>query len=178
MKLHDLKPAPGSHRTTKRLGRGPGSGKGKTAGKGMGGQKARSGPNPYRTFEGGQNRLVRRLPYLRGFKNKWRVEYQVINIGELSELPAGDTLSIAMLIEARRVNKHQPVKILGDGELTNALTVEAHKFSASARQKIEAAGGTCVELPWDVVPQSRSRGENVAMVGRTAKREQGTAASE
>lgn len=166
MKLHDLKPAPGSTQTSKRIGRGHGSGKGKTSGKGMGGQKARSGPNPYRTFEGGQNRLVRRLPYLRGFKNKWRVEYQVINVGDLGEWPADEPVTIATLIAAKSINKNKPLKILGDGELTTKLTVEAHKFSASARQKIEAAGGTCVEVPWTTVPTSRSRGPNMAMVNR------------
>ncbi len=138
MKLHDLKPSPGAHRVGKRLGRGPGSGKGKTSGKGMMGQKARSGPGPYRTFEGGQNRLVRRMPYLRGFKNLWRI---------------------------------RPLKILGDGDLNTKLTVHAHKFSGSARQKIEAAGGSVVEVAWDAERRSRSRGPNPAMRNR---REQGT----
>lgn len=171
MKLHDLKPAPGSTRTSKRIGRGPGSGKGKTGGKGMGGQKARSGPNPYRTFEGGQNRLVRRLPYLRGFKNKWRVEYQVINVGDLAEWPADEPVSIETLVSTKTINKNRPLKVLGDGDLTTKLTVEAHKFSASARQKIEAAGGTVVEVPWNVVPRSRSRGPNLAMVNRQSASE-------
>src|ERR687884_2349731 len=106
MKLHDLKPAPGSHRERKRVGRGIGSGKGKTAGKGMMGQKARSGPGPYRPFEGGQNRLVRRMPYLRGFKNRWRVEYQVINVGDLNELPDNQELSIGTLIESGVISKN------------------------------------------------------------------------
>src|SRR5512134_3458716 len=114
MKLHDLKPAAGSHRERKRVGRGHGSGTVKTAGKGMGGQKARSGPNPYRTFEGGQNRLVRRMPYLRGFKNRWRVEYQVINIGDLNELSDGQELTIEALVAAGAISKNQPLKILGD----------------------------------------------------------------
>jgi large subunit ribosomal protein L15 len=160
IKLHDLKPAPGAHRERKRVGRGPGSGKGKTAGKGMMGQKARSGPNPYRTFEGGQNRLVRRMPYLRGFKNRWRIEYQVINVGELNELPDNHELTIDSLIETGVITKHKPLKILGDGELARPLTVHAHKFSTSARQKIEAAGGTVVEETWVRVPTSRSRGPN------------------
>lgn len=167
MKLHDLKPAPGSRHTSKRIGRGPGSGKGKTGGKGNNGQKSRSGPNPYVTFEGGQNRLVRRLPYLRGFKNKWRVEYQVLNVGDLNEWPAGETVSLDFLTETRTFSKKQPIKILGDGDLSTKLMVEAHKFSAGARQKIEAAGGTCVEIPWVVVPRSRSRGANYAMVNRS-----------
>lgn len=166
MKLHDLKPAPGSHRERKRVGRGPGSGKGKTAGKGMMGQKARSGPGPYRTFEGGQNRMVRRMPYLRGFKNLWRVEYQVLNIGDLSELPADHELTIDDLIAAGTIHKSKPLKILGEGDLNIRLTVHAHKFSNSARAKIEAAGGTVVEVPWEVETRSRSAGPNAAMRNR------------
>jgi len=172
MKLHDLKPAPGAHRERKRIGRGPGSGKGKTGGKGMGGQKARSGPNPYRTFEGGQNRLVRRLPYLRGFKNKWRVEYQIINVSKLNELPDGQEITIESLIEAGDINKKQPLKILGDGDLNVKLTVHAHKFSSSARQKIQAAGGTIVEVPWVFERLSRSHGYNPAMRNRKAGAEE------
>ncbi len=166
MKLHDLKPAPGSHRERKRVARGPGSGKGKTGGKGMGGQKARSGPNPYRTFEGGQNRMVRKMPYLRGFKNRWRVEYQVINLEQLSELPAGEEVSYDKLVESGVLDAKQPLKILGDGELSLGLTVRAHKFSSSARSKIESSGGTIIELPWDAPRRSRSRGPNMAMVNR------------
>jgi large subunit ribosomal protein L15 len=165
IKLHDLKPAPGSHRERKRVGRGPGSGKGKTAGKGMMGQKARSGPGPYRTFEGGQNRLVRRMPYLRGFKNRWRVEYQVINVGELNELPDQQELTIELLLEAGMITKHRPLKILGDGEIVKQLTIHAHKFSGSARQKIEAAGGTIVEVDWAHPRPSRSRGPNPPVHG-------------
>ncbi|MFO7166616.1 MAG: 50S ribosomal protein L15 [Chloroflexota bacterium] len=166
MKLHDLKPAPGAHRRSKRIGRGPGSGKGKTGGKGMGGQKARSGPNPYRTFEGGQNRIVRRMPYLRGFKNRWRVEYQVLNVSQLNELQAGSEVTIDALVESGVISRKQPLKILGDGELNTKLTVHAHKFSGSARSKIEAAGGSVVEVPWVVHNRSRSRGPNLAMVNR------------
>lgn len=172
MKLHDLKPAPGAHRERTRVGRGPGSGKGKTSGKGMNGQKARSGPNPYRTFEGGQNRLVRRLPYLRGFKNRWRVEYQVINVGDLSELPDGHEVTLEDLLAARTITKHKPLKILGEGDLPIKLTVHAHKFSGSAREKIEAAGGSVVEVPWVVVRRSRSHGPNLAMRNRTEGAEQ------
>lgn len=169
MKLHDLKPAAGSTHKSKRIGRGHGSGKGKTGGKGMAGQKARSGPNPYRTFEGGQNRIVRRMPYLRGFKNRWRVEYQVLNVGELNELPAGEELTIDALVASGVIDAKRPIKILGDGELTTQLTVHAHKFSASARSKIEAAGGAVVEVPWVVERTSRSRGPNPAMRNRTAE---------
>src|SRR5215510_8481047 len=111
IKLSDLKPAPGAHRERKRIGRGPGSGKGKTGGKGMMGQKARSGPGPYRTFEGGQNRLVRRLPYLRGFKNKWRVEYQVINVGDLNEWPTSQDVTLESLQAVGWTTAKKPVKI-------------------------------------------------------------------
>lgn len=177
MKLHDLKPAAGSHRERKRIGRGHGSGTVKTAGKGMGGQKARSGPNPYRTFEGGQNRMVRRMPYLRGFKNKWRIEYQVLNLADLSDLPDGHEVSLEDLIVSGAINKNRPLKILGDGELTVKLTIEAHKFSGSARSKIEAAGGSVVEIPWVVERRSRSAGPNPAMRNR-GNREQGTGSRE
>ena len=166
IKLHDLKPAPGAHRERKRVGRGPGSGKGKTSGKGMMGQKARSGPGPYRTFEGGQNRLVRRMPYLRGFKNRWRVEYQVINVGDLNELGDDQEITIEALIAAGAITKNQPLKILGDGDLSAKLTVHAHKFSGSAREKIEAAGGAIVEVAWEREVNSRSRGSNPAMRNR------------
>jgi large subunit ribosomal protein L15 len=170
MKLHDLKPAEGSTHTSKRLGRGAGSGKGKTAGKGMMGQKARSGPGPYRTFEGGQNRLVKRMPFKRGFTNIFRVDYEVLNVGDLTEWPAGLEVTPESLREARVVRrKTMPVKILGDGDLSVALTVKAHKFSSIARQKIEAAGGTVVDLEWVVERHSRSRGANFG--GRNAKKQ-------
>lgn len=169
MKLHDLKPAEGSNHKSKRVGRGAGSGKGKTAGKGMMGQKARSGPGPYRTFEGGQNRLVKRMPFKRGFTNIFRVDYETINVGDLAVWPTNTEVTPESLLAARAVRrKNMPVKILGDGELGAALTVKAHKFSASARQKIEAAGGTVVELKWVVERHSRSRGANYG--GRNAKK--------
>jgi large subunit ribosomal protein L15 len=170
MKLHDLKPAEGSTHKAKRVGRGHGSGKGKTSGKGMMGQKARRGPGPYRTFEGGQNRLVKRMPYKRGFTNIFRVEYETVNVGSLTSWPADTEVTPETLLASRTVRrKTMPVKILGDGELTQALTVKAHKFSATARQKIEAAGGTVEELPWVVERHSRSRGPNPSMRNATAK---------
>ncbi|GAB4435114.1 MAG: 50S ribosomal protein L15 [Chloroflexi bacterium OHK40] len=171
MKLHDLKPADGSNRKSKRVGRGHGSGKGKTAGKGMMGQKARRGPGPYRTFEGGQNRLVKRMPFKRGFTNIFRIEYEIINVGSLADWPADREVTPESLLAARAVRrKALPVKVLGNGELSTALTVKAHKFSASARQKIEAAGGTVVELPWVVERHSRSRGPNPSMRNAAAKK--------
>jgi large subunit ribosomal protein L15 len=138
--LHDLSPVPGSHRDRKRVGRGPGSGTGKTAGRGQKGQKARSGGSIPAGFEGGQMPLHRRIPK-RGFHNRNRVEYQVVNVGDLSGLSGEVTLSTlrsAGLVGSLR----KPVKILGNGDLDVALQVTAHAFSASAKKKIEGAGGT------------------------------------
>ena len=138
--LHDLSPVPGSHRDRKRVGRGPGSGTGKTAGRGQKGQKARSGGSIPAGFEGGQMPLHRRIPK-RGFHNRNRVEYQVVNVGDLSGLSGEVTL--ATLRSAGLVGSlRKPVKILGNGELDVALQVTAHAFSASAKKKIEDAGGT------------------------------------
>ena len=138
--LHDLSPVPGSHRDRKRVGRGPGSGTGKTAGRGQKGQKSRSGGSIPAGFEGGQMPLHRRIPK-RGFHNRNRVEYQVVNVGDLSGLSGEvtpQTLRSAGLVGSLR----KPVKILGNGELGVALQVTAHAFSASAKKKIEDAGGT------------------------------------
>lgn len=138
--LHDLSPVPGSHRDRKRVGRGPGSGTGKTSGRGHKGQKARSGGNIARGFEGGQMPLQRRLPK-RGFHNPFRTEYQVVNVRDLAGLEGEvdpRALKQAGLIGSLR----RPVKILGEGELSAALEVRAHAFSGSAREKIEGAGGS------------------------------------
>jgi len=143
MKLHDLSPAKGSKKAKKRVGRGPGSGLGKTAGRGAKGQKSRSGHSHRPGFEGGQMPLVRRVPK-RGFTNIFRTEYVVVNVGELAELE-GD-VSPESLAAHGMVRRGRLVKVLGDGEVGRALTVKAHAFSASARQKIEAAGGSCEEL--------------------------------
>lgn len=173
MKLHDLRPPEGAHRKSKRVGRGHGSGKGKTAGRGMMGQKSRSGPGPYRTFEGGQNRLVKRMPFKRGFTNIFRIEYETVNVGRLATWPADVAVTPETLAERRLVRRKKlPVKILGDGELNRPLVVHAHKFSASARQKIEAAGGTVVELPFTIERHSRSRGPNPSMRNAAARKAQ------
>ncbi|HEX4088566.1 MAG TPA: 50S ribosomal protein L15 [Trebonia sp.] len=145
LKLHDLRPAPGAHKAKQRLGRGEGS-KGKTAGRGTKGTKAR-----YQVpvgFEGGQVPLQRRLPKLKGFSNAlFKTDYQVVNLGRLAELfPAGSEVTPETLVAGGAVRKGELVKVLGDGELTVALRVSAHKVSASARQKIEAAGGTVTLL--------------------------------
>jgi large subunit ribosomal protein L15 len=164
MKLHELRKPLGNQKPKKRIGRGHGSGKGKTSGKGMMGQKSRSGPGPYRTFEGGQNRLVKRMPFKRGFTNIWQVEYQVVNIERLNDWPEGVDVTPETLLSARITRRKQlPIKILGDGDVTTPLVVHAHKFSAVAREKIEAAGGSVVELPWKIEHHSRSRGPNLSM---------------
>ena len=141
MKLHDLKPAVGATSAPKRLGRGVGSGLGKTSGKGHKGAKARSGGGKRPGFEGGQMPLTMRLPK-RGFTNKWRVEYATVNVDRLNIFEDGAVVSPVELIESGILkNVQDGVKILGNGELTRALTVKANKFSESAKQKIEAAGG-------------------------------------
>lgn len=145
--LHDLSPATGSHRARKRLGRGPGSGTGKTAGRGEKGQKARSGASIPAGFEGGQMPLHRRIPK-RGFTNINRVEYQVVNVGDLAGL-SGDVTPELLRASGRIGSLRKPVKILGTGELSEALHVRVHAFSGSARDKIQAAGGTATVLGSD-----------------------------
>lgn len=141
MKIHELTPAPGSTQERKRLGRGIGSGTGKTSGKGHKGQKARSGGGVRPGFEGGQNPLYRRLPK-RGFKNVNRKEFAVVNLNDLNVFEAGTEVTPELLLSTGMVkNPKDGIKILGNGELTVNVTVKAHKFSASAVEKIQAAGG-------------------------------------
>ena len=141
MKLHDLKPALGATTAEKRLGRGIGSGLGKTSGKGHKGAKARSGGGKRPGFEGGQMPLTMRLPK-RGFTNKWRTEYVAINVDRLEVFEDGQVVSPVELIEMGIIKKIEDgVKIMGNGEITKKLTVCANKFTASAQEKIEAAGG-------------------------------------
>ena len=141
MKLHDLKPAVGATTAPKRLGRGTGSGLGKTSGKGHKGAKARSGGGKRPGFEGGQMPLTMRLPK-RGFTNKWRVEYATVNVERLNIFEDGETVTPVELVESGILkNVQDGVKILGNGEITKKLTVKATKFTESAKEKIEAAGG-------------------------------------
>ncbi|KRE44329.1 50S ribosomal protein L15 [Paenibacillus sp. Soil522] len=141
MKLHELSPAPGSTQAPKRKGRGIGSGNGKTAGKGHKGQNARSGGGVRPGFEGGQNPLYRRVPK-RGFNNPFRKEYAIVNIEELNAFAAGTEVTPEVLIETGIVkNPLAGIKILGNGEVSVTLTVKANKFSQSAVEKIQAAGG-------------------------------------
>lgn len=144
IKLHDLKPAPGEKKAKTRLGRGEGS-KGKTSGRGTKGTKARKNVNPM--FEGGQMPIHMRLPKLKGFRNRFRTEYEVVNVGDINRLfPNGGQVGIDELVGAGAVRKNTLVKVLGDGKLTVNVNVTAHKFSGSAREKISAAGGSATEL--------------------------------
>ena len=144
MKLHDLQPAPGSRRDRRRVGRGIGGKGGKTAGRGTKGTGARH--NMPANFEGGQMPLHMRLPKLKGFKNPFRTEYQVVNLSRLGELfPEGGSVGVADLVAAGAVRAGQPVKILGTGDISVAVSVTADAFSASAKEKIAAAGGSTTE---------------------------------
>ena len=146
MKLHEIKPAVGSTTAPKRLGRGIGSGLGKTSGKGHKGATARSGGGKRPGFEGGQLPLIRRLPKF-GFTNIFRKEYVAINVGRLEVFEDGMTVGPVELIEEGIIKKIEDgIKIMGDGELTKKLTVQAMKFTATAKEKIEAAGGKCEVL--------------------------------
>ncbi len=145
LKVHHLRPAPGAKTAKIRVGRGEAGRRGKTAGRGTKGSGARH--NVPENFEGGQMPLHMRLPKLRGFKNPFRVEYQVVNVGRLSQLfPDGGTIGVADLVAAGAVRSGAPVKILGNGDISVALQVSAHAFSASAKEKIAAAGGSTTEV--------------------------------
>jgi len=144
IKLHDLKPAAGSKKAKTRVGRGEGS-KGKTAGRGTKGTKARK--NVPVTFEGGQMPIHMRLPKLKGFRNRFRTEYAVVNVGDLAKaFPQGGTVGVDELVAAGLVRKNTLVKVLGDGKLAVKVDVTANKFSGAAREAITAAGGTATEL--------------------------------
>jgi len=144
VKVHHLRPAPGAHTPKTRVGRGEGS-KGKTAGRGTKGTKARY--QVPAAFEGGQMPLHMRLPKLKGFKNRFRTEYQVVNLDRLgATFPAGSSVGVDELVRAGLVRKGELVKVLGDGDISVALNVTAHKFSTSAKDKISAAGGSVTEL--------------------------------
>lgn len=143
MKLDDLRSAPGAYKSRKRVGRGHGSGHVMTAGRGTKGQKSRSGGTVRPGFEGGQNPIYRRMPYKRGFTNPFRTEYEVVNLGRLGALGLDNPITPQALFDRGVIRDASAlVKILGTGEIEAALHVRAHKFSQSAREKIEAAGGT------------------------------------
>ena len=145
MQIHDLKPNPGSTHRAKKVGRGPGSGHGKTSTRGHNGQKSKEQVNP--NFEGGQTALHRRLPQVRGFKPINKKIYAIFNLRDLEELEIGTDVTPDSLVETGKLRDiRDGLKILGDGELTKKLTVTAHKFSATAVEKIEAAGGKVIIL--------------------------------
>jgi large subunit ribosomal protein L15 len=149
MKLHDLRPNPGKKKQRKRVGRGISAGQGKTAGRGTKGQNARSGGGKGIYFEGGQLPLARRLPYKRGFTNINKVYYNPVNLRDLADIDfEGVEVNPEVLAIVGLIRKPtDPVVILGDGELDQALTIKAHRFSASAREKIETAGGSVEIIP-------------------------------
>ena len=148
MELHDLKPAKGAHRRPERVGRGTGSGRGKTSGRGQKGQNARS--EGFRLgFEGGQMPFAQRIPKLPGFKNRFKKIYAVVNVSKLSRFSDGAKVDAGALLEAGLVHDGVQIKILGTGRLRRKLTVEAHAFSASAREAIEKAGGSVTVIGGD-----------------------------
>ena len=147
MKLHDLRPDEGATQKRKRVGRGTGSGRGKTAGRGTKGQNARSGGGVPHYFEGGQLPLVRRLPFKRGFSNIFKIVYQEVNVDQLDRFRKGSTITPEKLAEAGLIREADgPVKVLGRGEIEKNFTVVAHGFTKGAREKIEAVGGSVNEL--------------------------------
>lgn len=161
LNLSNLRPAPGSHKAERRVGRGHGSGRGKTAGRGTKGQKARSGGTVHRAFSGGQTRLSKRLPFIRGLGNSntaFRDEYTIINVVDLSLFEADAQVNPEALVENGLMTAAEGrglIKVLGNGEIDRALNVKAHKFSASARAKIEAAGGSVEIIPVKVYEKTK-----------------------
>jgi large subunit ribosomal protein L15 len=154
MQLHDLKPAPGAHRRRQRVGRGTGSGRGKTSGRGQKGQNARS--EGFRLgFEGGQMPLAQRIPKLPGFKNPFKKVYELVNLSKLSRFADGSRIDAQALLEAGLIHGGEKIKILGAGRMKRKLSVEAHAFSASAREAIEKAGGSVKVLGEPKVPSPR-----------------------
>lgn len=147
MQAHQLKPARGSTHVKRRVGRGNASGVGTYSGRGLKGQKARAGNKPRRFFEGGQTRLLRRLPRKKGFFNRFRVEYAPVNLSQLNKFEAGTEVTPELLKKMRILrNLNKPVKVLATGEIDRALTITANRFSMTAKEKIAAAGGTVIEL--------------------------------
>jgi len=152
VKLHDLQPPSGSHKPPRRVGRGHGSGRGKTAGRGTKGQKSRAGASIPAWFEGGQTPLHVRTPKLHGFKNRFRIEYAPVNLASLAEVPSGtlvtpDVLRHDGLLRSSKT-KSRPVKILGNGDAPKGVTIHAHAFTRSALEKLAAAGSTAQRISW------------------------------
>ena len=168
MNLSNLRPAPGSHKAERRVGRGHGSGRGKTAGRGTKGQKARTGGHVHRAFSGGQTRLSKRLAFVRGLGNSntpFRKEYTIVNLADLQLFEAGTRVTPEEMVKQDLMTPAEGrglVKVLGNGEVDRALTVRAHKFSASARAKIEAAGGSVEIIPTKVYEKTKRRKDEKA----------------
>ena len=158
MRLGELQPSAGAHHEKRRVGRGHGSGRMKTSGRGQKGQKARTGGSIPAFFEGGQLRLARRLPFIKGFNNQFKKEYAVVNVGQLQVFEPSSQVNAETLVESGLMKNSEArglLKILGDGDLERPLHVRAHKFSASARAKIEAAGGTVEEIVLNVPARTK-----------------------
>ncbi len=180
MEQHELRPPKGAKKQRKRVGRGNASGHGTYSGRGVKGQQSRSGYKTRPAFEGGQTPLVRRLPRRRGFRNPFRVAYIPVNLSQLAKFPADSEVTPESLREAGVVRSlRQPIKILGDGDLTAALTVRTHRVSAAARAKIEGAGGAVEELtPRKSPEQKRKRGRTKKPEAMAAKAEDAPAEEE
>ncbi len=168
MNLSNLRPAPGSHKAERRVGRGHGSGRGKSAGRGTKGQKARTGGHIHRAFGGGQTRLSKRLAFVRGLGNSntpFRKEYTIVNLADLELFEAGTQVTPEEMVKQDLMTPAEGrglVKVLGNGEVDRVLTVRAHKFSASARAKIEAAGGSVEIIPTKVYEKTKRRKDEKA----------------
>jgi large subunit ribosomal protein L15 len=165
MRLSELQAPPGARHRRMRVGRGHGSGKVKTSGRGQKGQKARTGSSIPAYFEGGQLRLARRLPIFRGFSNPFHKDFAIVNVADLETWEGDEVVTPEALGARNLIRKNEAkgyVKILGSGDLTRKLTVQAHKFSASARAKIEAAGGTVIEIPIKMPVQTKRSKEGLA----------------
>jgi large subunit ribosomal protein L15 len=183
VRLSDLRPAPGSHKTEKRLGRGHGSGRGKTAGRGTKGQMARTGGKVHRAFNGGQTRLSKRLPFVRGLGNSntaFRKDYTIINVLDLGLFDAGSEIKPEDLVNGGLMTPAEGkglIKVLGNGDIDRALTVYAHKVSESARAKIEAAGGSIEIIPTKVYEKTKRRkdenGKTTSAPATTTETQQG-----
>jgi large subunit ribosomal protein L15 len=179
VKLHDLHPAPGSHKPPRRVGRGHGSGRGKTAGRGTKGQKSRAGGNLPAWFEGGQTPLHVRTPKLHGFRNRGRIEYAPLNLARLSEVAAGTLITPDVLAHDGLIGGTKlPVKVLGVGDAPKGVTVHAHAFSKSALDKLSAAGSTVQRLSWpDNAPIDLETPPREKKAARRGKRRSAEAAS-
>jgi large subunit ribosomal protein L15 len=187
MKLHDLKPAPGSHTPARRVGRGHAAGRGKTAGRGTKGQKSRAGASIPAWFEGGQTPLHVRTPKLHGFRNRGRIAYAAVNLARLTDVEAGTLITPDVLIHdglvRRSKSKALPVKILGVGEAPKGVTIHAHAFSRSALDKLAAAGSTAQRISWpdgnpiDEEAEARAAAEAEAAAATAADRKKAKAAA-